>query len=121
MELCAGEIDHITEESESLISAKDPCYVQMGSPLVMKDVTGGGLTAASCQWCLHGVFAHGLECGSEEGSISSPGAFVDVCKFQEWIEETIEKEDGNCINHCAYCFALLALSVSVMSIIINII
>ena len=108
--LCAGSMEHVVANvsqgegfGDHSRSVDDPCFVEWGSPLVLKepkvvdDASGAGLV---CEWKLLGVLSFGLHCSMDEAE-EVPGFYTSVCEYRSWIEDTIRKENGK--TGCQSC------------------
>lgn len=122
--ICAGESATLgnrttlsNETNPNSASEQDlPCYAQRGSPLMLQEPSD---SSSMHSWRVYGVLAYGMTCGNKpDAKIDSPGVFVAVCPYHQWIKATIEKEDGKlCIyllvetdmDVTNYCIAIYVL------------
>ena len=99
--LCAGAKEYPlpsnTSLNETFLSRDaildtetEPCFVERGSPLVLGEprvLEGKGVI---CEWRLCGVLSFGMQCLADD----IPGFYTDVCNHRDWIEATIQIEEG---------------------------
>ena len=97
----SGNPGNSTQSDHVLVPAVDveaeSCFVEKGSPLVVGEPSSPETEEGDgpvCEWKVLGVLVFGMQCSEDEEEAQAPGFYANVCKYHDWIENSIQRENG---------------------------